>query len=62
MLEMMPYKMRQLISQYIYDKKDGNGPSSANPGLSTAEPKHGQVHPPISPSPELSAHTGHRCK
>lgn len=59
--------MRQLISKHIYDKKDGNGPPSANQGFSAAEPKHSHavctlhVHPPTSPCPKLSAHTGHCC-
>ena len=56
-----PYKVRSLVSNSIYAKKDRNGPSSANQVASTHEPRHSHavctlwVHPPTSPYPTLSA-------
>ena len=58
-----PYKVRSLVSNSIYDKKDRNGPPSANQVASKDEPRCGhavctlRVHPPTSPCPALSAHT-----
>jgi len=54
-----PYKVRLLVSNSIYTKKDRNGPPSANQVISKDEPRHGQavcilwVHPPTSPVPPL---------
>ena len=58
-----PYKVRSLVSNSIYAKKDRNGPPSANQVASKDEPRRGHavctlwVHPPTSPSLALSAHT-----
>ena len=57
-----PYKVRSLVSNSIYAKKDRNGPPSANQVTSKDEPRRGHavctlwVHPPTSPCPALSAH------
>ena len=57
-----PYKVRSLVSNSIYAKKDGNGPPSANQVASKHEPRRShavctlRVHPPTSPCPALSAH------
>jgi len=57
-----PYKVRSLVSNFIYAKKDRNGPPSANQVASKDEHRNGhavstlQVHPPTSPCPALSAH------
>ena len=57
-----PYKVRLLVSNSIYAKKDRNGPPSANQVASKDEPRRGhavctlRVHPPTSPCPALSAH------
>ena len=57
-----PYKVRSLVSNSIYAKKDRNGPPSANQVASKDDPRHShavctfRVHPPTSPSPALSAH------
>ena len=54
------YKVRPLVSNSIYAKKEGNGPPSANEVISTAEPRCSQVvhtlqvHPPTSSCPALS--------
>ena len=61
MLEMEAYKPRQLLSDPIYAKNDGNGPPSVDQDLSTVEPRHGHavgtlwMHPPTFPCPALSA-------
>jgi len=57
-----PYKVRSLVSNSMYAKKDRNGPPSANQVASKHQPRHGhavstlRVHPPTSPCPALSAH------
>ena len=57
-----PYKVRSLVSNSIYAKKDRNGPPSANQVASKDEPRCGhavctlRVYPPTSPCPALFAH------
>ena len=52
-----PYKVRSLVSNSIYTKKDGNGPPSANLVISRDEPRRSHavctlwVHPPTYPIP-----------
>ena len=54
-----PYEVRLLVSNYIYAKKNRNGPPSANQVTSKVEPRCGhaictlQVHLPTSPYPTL---------
>ena len=40
-----PYKVRSLVSNFIYTKKDRNGPLSANQAVSTAELRCGLFAP-----------------
>jgi len=50
-----PYKVRSLVSNSIYAKKDRNGPPSANQVISRDKTRHGHavctlwVHQPTSP-------------
>ena len=68
-----PYKVRSIVSNSIYAKKDRNGPPSANQVTSKDEPRcdHAvctlRAHPPTSTCCTLSAHTepksqGHHWK
>ena len=60
-LKWRPYKVRSLVSNSIYTKKDRNNPPSANQVVFIAKPRHAHavctlwVHPPTSPYPALSA-------
>ena len=56
-----PYKVRSLVSNSIYAKKDRNGPPGANQGLSTTKPRHGHAvctlgftDPPLPVRPTLN--------
>ena len=52
-----PYKVKSLVSNSIYAKKDGNGPPSTNQVASKDKPRRGhavctlRVNPPTSPVP-----------
>ena len=45
-----PYRVRSLVSNSIYAKKDRNGPPSANQGASKDEPRHGHAVGTLQPT------------